>query len=183
MAWKIYSIGKANAEIQRLENELAAAKAAPQENETKISELAASNELLATELANTRQKLDASEKVITDLTAKLDEAQKLATTSGADATGINTQLTATLANLHIEVPANATPETKFKAIESAVTTTLNKLGVNPQVLPAAAPANPDGDSLTAQLAQITDPKARTEFYRKHKAAIDAAFTAKNHNHK
>lgn len=110
--------------------------------------------------------LEASAKTITGLEATIKELQASAVTAATTNATLDTSLAALTTDL---VAANA-----------KVTETLAGLGVKPETIPAAgAPAAgaAAGKSLMDQMTAITDPTARTIFYRKNKAAFAAASLA------
>ena len=81
MAFKFFNIGKANAEIDRLESELATAKAGSPAEATKIAELTKSNEEISTLLENATTDLSAANGTITKLKAEHASALTALTSS------------------------------------------------------------------------------------------------------
>lgn len=75
-------------------------------------------------------------------------------------------LTATIAAAQAEIKTISEKLTKAEAKPVEI---MAALGVPPVAVSAAGNAQPETkDELWAQYAKLTDPKARVEFYRKHK---------------
>lgn len=95
-AYKFYNIGKANAEIERLETALAAASAVKPDAAVaaSLAEAVASNETISAELTAANLKITPLESANTDLTAKLTAEQSRVTALTTDNAGVNTKLAA-----------------------------------------------------------------------------------------
>ena len=105
----------------------------------------------------------ALEGQVKDLQAKADKA-------GADATAATTEVTTLKAALEEE--------------KTRVDQTLAAMGADPKSIPAAPPGKPSastsaGEKLIAELNALQNSHERTLFYRKNKAAIDAAYAARD----
>jgi chromosome segregation ATPase len=161
MAWKFLNIGKANAEIERLEKEVETAKAeaanAKTALETNNSEIAAQLEKVQGELTAANTSLAARTTELSSAKASLLAAQAEVTT-----------LKATIADPKGEIEKRASA----KALEITAGQGQPPVGVTSTSSPGATSS---GDALLAQLQGITNPVERVEFYRKNKAAIDAAY--------
>jgi small-conductance mechanosensitive channel len=132
---------------------------------------------LRAELDQATTKLAAAE---TDLQAQL--AAKDTTVAERDAT--IKELTAKLETAQGEVNAKGTEiktlTEKADKAEKKADETLAALGVDPKSIPAApaaagspATGNSQADKLWAQYNALTDPGARTQFWRKNSAAMKA----------
>lgn len=153
MAWKFLNIAKANAEIERLEAELAKTKATPPPpasaaDDKRIEDMTASIAALGDNVATIGAQITALE---TKLGTELARVDKALTDYKADAEKIGTRLAAEITARQGQPPLN--PGT------TAGTTTGG------------------GADILAQYNAISDPIARTEWYRKNKAAYDAAWSA------
>lgn len=137
MAWKIFNIGKANSEIERLEKEVAALKAAPPAvapptaDATQLAEAIESNSQISkqleqanTDLATANESLKASklalEKANTDLSV-LGDALKTACSE---------------LKLEISQTLGQTPLAMVTALKDGVSSTLAKMNVKQEDIPA-----------------------------------------------
>lgn len=120
------------------------------------------------------------------LTTQLAAAQQQAQTNFADLTASREEVTALTAQVGTLTTERDTAQTALAAeiagrpaaIEAEVVARLAAAGTDPVNRggsSSAAAANVD--DLSAQLAAITDPAARTQFYRKNQAALMAAKNA------
>ncbi len=153
--FKFFNIGKANAEIIRLETELAGVRAelaAGKENATAIE---ASAEATQAELTQAKADLVTAKASISSITAAHDAVK-------AELKTANEKL------------ANPSQQVKEAASRKAMEITQGQ--GQPPVAGAATGEAAAGDVL-AQYKAIKDPQARVTFYRKNKAAIDSAYKA------
>jgi len=160
MAWKFLNIGKANAEIDRLEAELAAAKTS------------------AASTAPTPDKIAALEKRIDDLAASI-------ATLGESVAILEKSASTSADSFKVEIArldkSFADFQTSAKEIGSRLAAEITARQGQGPLAPGstAGTQSGGGNDLVAQYNAITDPIARTEWYRKNKTAYDAAWTAAN----
>lgn len=137
MAWKIFNIGKANAEIERLTAELATANAkvtTPSADASQLADALASNEQISTQLTQANSDLATAKASITSLTTNLEKAQ-------GEVTAVNAALKAacTAINLDISSTLGQTNSAMITALQAGVSSTLAKLNVDPAKVPVAKP--------------------------------------------
>lgn len=156
MAYKFFNIGKANAEIDRLEAELVTAKESAKAAAENAAEVEKDAEKVSTELTQARADLATAKQTISTATARAEKAE-------ADLKVANDKL------------ANPGEQIKIKASQEAQKITAGQ--GQPPIESKTPAAGAPGDIL-AQHAAIKDSTARTVFYRANKAAYDAAFKAK-----
>lgn len=155
MAWKFLNIAKANAEIERLEAELA--KTSPPKQADAGNNVAAL-ELKIEELSDTLS-------VLGDRISALEKAS-------AD----------TSAGFKVEIARLDKSISDFQASAKELGTRMAaeitaRQGQAPLASNGNGTSNGTGNDLLAQHAAISDPKARMAFYRKNKAAYDEQFAA------
>src|SRR5579872_405125 len=127
MAWKIFNIGKANAEVDRLaaevtrlEKELGVAKAAATgADASQLTDALASNETISAQLVQANADLATSKASISSLTANLEKEQGEVNASGG-------ALKAACTALNLEIKAGATSLEIISALQGAVSATLAK---------------------------------------------------------
>lgn len=166
MAWKIFSIGKANAEIDRLEAELAALKSAAPAADTRVSELTASNEATAAQLTQATADLGTARQTIgTVETLNKDLSTKLSVSEAALG-AVRAKLGESVTALKLDVKAGAAPDEIISAMQAHVSTTLAKLSVDASAIPAALPGKGKLEALSgidraiaAHAAAVSNPKA------------------------
>ena len=155
--FKFFNIGKANEEITRLEAENAQCKAdlkTANDNSEQIATAAQSNAEL---LAKCQTDLAAATTSIATITARAEKAE-------SDLKVANEKL------------ANPSEQIKQAAARKAQEITASQ-GQPP--VKAETGAGPAAGDIVAQHAAIKDPVAKLQFYRKNKAAYDAAWAAQN----
>jgi len=166
MAWKFLNIGKANAEVDRLNEDVLKltaerdeAKTALESNSTEVT--AHAEGLLADAEKLKAEKLKAEQQVATLTTKMAAQATELATAK--------------------ERLANPTAETAKLASHRAAEITGAQgqppIATTPAGTPAGGVSVGAAEDLTNQMKAIQDPSARTVFFRKHKEAILAASRA------
>jgi hypothetical protein len=157
MAWKFLNIGKANAEIDRLEAELAKASAGSSAPPDKIVAL---------------------EKRLEDLAASM-------ATLGESVAALEKAISASGDSFKVEIARLDKSFTEFQTSAKEIGSRLAAEITARQGQPPLAAGNTSGTQsgggadIIAQFNAITDPVARTEWYRKNKVAYDAAWTAAN----
>jgi len=163
MAFKFYRIVAANAEIDRLAAELATATKERDEYKASLESNTSETAKAAEEL---QAKVDASTKSIADL-----EAASAA--KDAQIVSLTDELTKAKNQL-------ANPSGQIAKLASQQAATITAAQGQP-ALPAATATSPganggptSADELMAQAQAITDPNARTMFFRKNRAAFMAA---------
>lgn len=157
MAWKFLQISKANERIEQLEAELAEAKKT-KETDPK-----------ATESATKIEELSASIEALTDLVTGLQTTiEKLEGSFKVEIQRVDT------------VCADLKKTTTAEAIGSRIAAEITARQGQPPLNPGATSTQSGGGSdILKQYDAIQDPRERTVFYRKNKAAYDAAFAAAN----
>ncbi len=159
MKFKIFNIGKANAEIERLEKELAALKSSPAGDPAQLSEALASNEEISNQLSQANSDLAESRKNVSTLTANLEKSQ-------GEVNAIGGALNAACTSLNLEIKDGATSAEMISALKNGVSGTLAKLNVEPGKIPAAKPAvSPEAESKTKSRANFLQlsPAAQLAF--------------------
>jgi predicted nucleic acid-binding Zn-ribbon protein len=158
MAWKFLNIGKANAEIERLQAEVATVTKERDDARAALTD-------------NHSETVSAAESLQTNLTA----AQADLVTAKASVASLGAQVTKLEADLKVANEKLANPEAQVVQIASRRALEIT------QAQGQAPVVNKGGENtgdVIEQFNAIKDPQARTEFYRKHKAAFDAAWRAK-----
>jgi len=150
MAWKFFRIGAANDEIVRLETEVA-------NRDKKISELEAEKKAMAENDSGVAGQAEGLKAELDDANLKIAQLEK-----------DRDQLKADLEAEKKSVDKKASS----KALE--ITAGQGQAPIKPGT---ANPATAGGGDIIAQLNSIEDPTERTVFYRKNKAAIDAAYSS------
>ncbi len=115
---------------------------------------------LAADLATARQTIGTEQ-------TKLEKAQNEANSFGGTLAAVTTQLNEAVTALKLDVPADAPPSDKIKAILGAVNAGLAKTGVDITTLPAAPAqtrAGKPGDAVP-DFSAIRDPAKRTLAFR------------------
>lgn len=153
--YKFFHIGKANAEILRLEAELTKAQEEAKVASENAEAIAGPAEANVAKLTQAEADLVTAKASVSSLTARAEKAE-------ADLKEANAKL------------ANPSQQLKEAASREALKITQSQ-GQPPVAATPGAPAA-SGDIL-AQHKAIKDSTARTVFYRANKAAIDAAFKA------
>jgi seryl-tRNA synthetase len=166
MAWKFLSISKANAEVARLEAEVAAvtkerdeAKAALESNATEVTQHAEEVQASAETLKAEKLKADGQ---VTSLTSEL--------------TAVKAELVAAKAEL-ANPAAQIVQIASHKAAEITGAQGQPPISTTPAGTPEGGAAAASSMDLMQQMNAIKDPTARTVFFRKHQAAILAASRA------
>lgn len=153
MAWKIFNIGKANEEIARLEKE---------------------NEALQSQIRAAQENADAVAKAADGLRADLDtttkERDELKAKEGTFTVEIQ-QKTNRIAELQAIIDKPDGEIERRAGIKSREICA--QLGVPALALTPDGSGAVTGGSLAAQMEAITDPNARTAFFRKHETALKA----------
>lgn len=180
MAWKIFNIGKANAEIERLEKELQDAKAGPAADSKALADALASNETISAQLTSANDQISTLTTEKTDLTDRLEKATSEVNTLGAQLKAAGEKIDGAVKTLKQEVKADATLADKLVALEQAVTNTLAGMGLAPEAIPSAPAGKSAGaasiDQVVERFQAITDPREKAEEWRKNKATLRAGFT-------
>lgn len=161
MKWKIFNIGKANAEIERLEAELTSAKAATPDN-TQLTEALASNEEISKQLTQANADLVTAKASVKSLTTQLESAQ-------TDLNGLGGSLKAACGDLKLSVKDGATNADMITALQNGVSSTLAKLNVKQEDIPGGkATTSQQSDTNKKTLAEFKalSHEARNEFFRK-----------------
>lgn len=155
MALKFFNIGKANAEIARLESEL-----------NKV------NELLKAQGENESEVMKEAESLSAQLTAEK---------------GKTTALSAENERLKTELKSSQDKQSDFDSkVQTAASAKALEITAGQTTGPVSSGGGQPmaGDLLAEHAALMAkDPSAATAFYRKNKAAYDAAFEAKNREKK
>ena len=145
MTFKFFNIGKANAEIDRLESELATAKtAAPKTEDTqKLSDALASNDQISKQLTDAQANVTDLTNRLTTAGTDLSAANGSLTTANASITAAATALRTHLASLpgHADykdggAKANATLAELITAEQNATNAAVASTGVKADKLPA-----------------------------------------------
>lgn len=155
MAWKFLNIGKANAEIERLEGELAKAKAVSQPDPASA------------------EKITSVEKRIDDLASSIATLGDQVSTLEQTATATSDKFTVEIARID-KALVDVTAEKIGSRIAAEITA---RQGQSPLNLGGGKSGNNGQNDLLEQYNSITDPTQKTEWYRKNKAAYDAAWSA------
>lgn len=162
-----YNIGKANQEINRLAARIAELESAkPVDQSAALADALASNDEISKQLSDAKSALETAKTNLSDKSAAFD----LLTTNY---NSLSTELDAACVAAKCEVAEGATPSEKLASLTGAVSSAIAKTGVNISVLPKASTATAPGatNSILAEYNAISDPVARTVFYRKNKAAL------------
>lgn len=153
--FRFFNIGKANAEIVRLEAELTKAQAEGKAASENLTEITAAAESNAAKLVQAEADLTAAKASIASITAEKIRAE-------AELKEANEKLANPTAQV-VQIAARKAQEITAGQGQPPVTAT-----------PAGAPGSGD---VVAQYRAITDSTEKIVFYRKHKAAIDAGWSA------
>ncbi len=163
MAWKFLNIGKANGEIDRLEAELAKLKkpesAAPPAPPAPAAPAAAAPPVPTADTVSLEDLSESVDALSESLTARINTLETKVTTEVARLDKAFTDFQGSAKKIGSHLAAEIT----------------GRQGQPP--LPAGASAGSAGGDIVSQWDAITDPSAKTLFYRKHKQAIDAAHHA------
>lgn len=174
MAYTFFNIGKANAEIERLNAELTAAKAATPDAaiQTQLNEALESNNDISA-------KLSAATAEITSLKASLTQETEKNQKLGADFAAVTSQLNQACTDMNVgtaEAVAAMSCADKINGLKQAVTKAVAASGAEISALPQqGADGKASTSAVFEQYSKITDAGERVAFYRKHSAAIDAHF--------
>ncbi len=153
MAWKFLNIGKANAEIERLEGELAEAKA----DSSKQPDPAAV------------EKITSLEKRIDDLASSIATLGDQVSTLENIATSVSDKFTVEIARID-KALADTTPEKIGTRIAAEITA---RQGQAPLGSTAGTTNNGGGSDIELQLQSIEDPKQRAAFFKTHEKELKA----------
>jgi small-conductance mechanosensitive channel len=163
--FRFFNIGKANAEIERLETELASANSAkPEDNSAKLQEAVESNETISAELTQSR--------------ADLATVRATVETLSAEAKVINETIGAALNALKLEPKADATSAEKITMLADSVSATLAKLAVSPAVIPGSKADAGVQSNVITQLESEKDPVKRAKLFKANFKSIAAIALAK-----
>lgn len=155
--FKFFNIGKANEEITRLEAENATLKEDAKNASENAAAIATNAEGVTTELTQLKADHATAKTSISSLTARAEKAE--------------TELKAANEKL-------ANPSVQIKEVASRKALEITQAQGQPPVTPSTSSTTQTGDPV-AQFNAIKDPVARTEWYRKNKAAYDAAWRAQH----
>lgn len=162
-----YNIGKANQEINRLAARIAELESAkPVDQSAALADALASNDEISKQLSDAKSALETAK---TNLSAKTSAFDQLTTQYSS----LSSALDAACLAAKCEHEKDMSPLDMVSALTGAVSAAIAKTGVNISVLPKASTATAPGatNSILAEYNAISDPVARTVFYRKNKAAL------------
>lgn len=161
MAYKFLFIGKANAEIERLTAELATVT---KERDEAKAALESNNSEAVKAGEDLQGQLTVANAAVESLTGQVNE--------------LKSELETTRAELKAAKETIANPSAQIVKIASVKAAEITGAQGQPAIAvePQAGEGTPgSGGGLLEQLNAIKDPQARTEFYRKNRKAIEAAW--------
>ncbi len=148
--FKFFNIGKANAEILRLEAELSKAQEAEKIAIQNASEVSTVAESLKEQFGQVQADLVTAKATIASVTARAEKTE---------------------AELKVAQESLANPAAQIVKIASTQAAQITAAQGQPPLAVTPQTSASGGNDLTAELATISDPAKRQEFIRKHKAAL------------
>lgn len=155
--YRFYKIAEANAEIAKLEAKVTSLEAETKTATENVEAIAGPAQESANKLVQVEADLSTAKASISSLTARAEKAE-------TDLKAANEKL--------------ANPSAQIKEVASRKALEITQAQGQPPVTPSTSSTTQTGDPV-AQREAIKDPVARTEWYRKNKAAYDAAWRAQH----